>query len=86
VRFVVSINDSKHFGTAGCEQKVVTSNSVFYHREHHVAAIAVERMAFGQVNRFGIVDGSARRQVFILVVEIEANEIGDLFSVKIDYF
>jgi hypothetical protein len=43
-------------------------------------------MAFGQVNRFGIVDGSARRQVFILVVEIEANEIGDLFSVKIDYF
>jgi hypothetical protein len=80
---VVAIHDSKHFGTAGCEQKIMSPYRVFDHREHYIAAIAIKRMSFGKINGLGIVNSSARRQVLFCIMLIETNEVGNLLALQI---
>src|SRR5690349_6263475 len=64
----------------------MSSDGVFQNVKHDVAAIRIERVSFREEDGFGIIDGASRREVFADVSPIEANEVGNLFTLDIDNF
>lgn len=55
---LVLMEDAKHLLAAGCEQKVVTSDSIFNDRQQFPALLRIQRVPGGHVNGVVVVNAA----------------------------
>ena len=60
VWMLMTIHDPESICTARSQNKVMPSNGIFYHSEHHIASVRIKRMAFCEINGFCVINGTAR--------------------------
>ena len=84
VVLVVVVKDFERLRAAWSEEKVVAARGVVDDDEHGTAAVGVERVAGGRIDRVGVVNGAPRRQPLARVRACERHQIRHLFALRID--
>ena len=82
----VSVDDAESVPATGGQEEVVSAHRVLDDAQHHVAAVRVQRVACGEVDAAGVVEGASGGNDFVEVVGVEGEQIGDLSTPGIDDF
>jgi hypothetical protein len=85
VRLLVWIAQAESVFRTRRHDEIVPSNSVFYNCEEGITAVAVELIACAQVDLAGVVECSPVRECLTRVGGVVRSDVGDLFSLRVDY-